>query len=197
MAFGWDGTDGAVGQSEPFVRANFNLDHTVVLTASSPQPPARPSTEIEIRTLRSDAEWGEALELQVSLREEGHDEAGFRVYREGSARRYRRMEAAGLGHWYGAYVNGQLVADLGLFHDTHGLGRYQSVETHADFRRRGIAGTLVFEAGRRAIMEHKLHTLVILADDEGDPSRLYQSLGFKPTEKSAGLVWWEGKPSGS
>ncbi|HEY5982622.1 MAG TPA: GNAT family N-acetyltransferase, partial [Anaerolineales bacterium] len=194
MAFGWDGTDGAAGFVEPFVQANFQLEHTVVLAAAEPVPPLRPNADIEIHTLSSDADWNEAIELQVSAREGGHTEADYRTYREDACARYRRMEAAGRGHWYGAYLDGRLVADLGVFHDEHGLGRYQSVETHPDFRRQGIAGTLVYEAGRRAIREHGLHTLIILADDEGDPARMYQSVGFKPTEKSAGLVWWEGKP---
>jgi predicted GNAT family acetyltransferase len=87
-----------------------------------------------------------------------------------------------------------LVADLGVFHDGRGLGRYQAVETHPDFRRRGIAGTLVYEAGRRAIAEHGLQTLVIIADEDGDPSRLYQAVGFAPTEKDVGVLWWEGRP---
>ena len=60
--------------------------------------------------------------------------------------------------------------------------------------RQGIAGTLVYEAGRRAIAEHNLQTLVIIADEDGDPARLYQSVGFAPTEKTVGVLWWEGRP---
>lgn len=190
QAFGWDGTDGHAGYVGPFVAAGFRLEHTVALTSGNPLPPRRPSTEISIRPLASDSDWAEACELQVLCREPEHEEGGYRRYRRDMIARYRKMEAQGLGHWYGAYIGSRLVADLGVFHDGRGLGRYQSVETHPDFRRRGIAGTLVYESGRRALAEHGLHTLVILAETDEPPARLYESVGFKPTEWSAGLVWF-------
>jgi predicted GNAT family acetyltransferase len=101
------------------------------------------------------------------------------------------MEQAGLGHWYGAFLGGKMVADLGVFHDRRGLGRYQSVETHPDFRSRGIAGRLVYDAGLQAMLEHGLHTLVIITDADSSPSRIYASVGFVPMEKNVGLLWWD------
>ena len=55
----------------------------------------------------------------------------------------------------------------------------------------GIAGTLVYEAGRRAMLEHGLDTLVIIAETDSSPSRLYESVGFRPAEKTVGLLWWD------
>lgn len=194
QAFGWDGTDGEVGMVEPFVRAGFGLERNVTLTTGAPRPPMRPAENVVVRELDLTGELETLIALQVLCRDEGHDEAGYRLFRQDAMRRYGKMEAAGLGHWYAAFLDGQLVADLGVFHDGRGLGRYQAVETHPDYRRQGIAGTLVYEAGRRAIAGHKLHTLVIVAEDDSSPSRLYQSVGFEPTEKSAGVLWWEGRP---
>jgi len=194
LAFGWDSPQGDSGLIEPFLQAGFGVERSVVLTATQPRPPARPSSEVTIRVLNTDADWAQAVELQVLGREPGHEEAGYREFKERARDRYRSMEAAGLGHWYGAFIGDRLVADLGVFHDGRGLGRYQAVETHPDFRRRGIAGTLVYEAGRRAIVEHGLQTLVIIADEDGDPSRLYQAVGFAPTEKDVGVLWWQGRP---
>jgi predicted GNAT family acetyltransferase len=77
------------------------------------------------------------------------------------------------------------------------VGRFQSVETHPDFRRRGIAGTLVFQAGRQAKAKYDLHTLVIVAERASSPARLYESLGFQPTEKQVGLEWWPGIDPGT
>ncbi|MBB5296926.1 hypothetical protein [Deinococcus metallilatus] len=42
------------------------------------------------------------------------------------------MTRAGLGFWYGAFVNGRLVADLGVFSDGEGLLRYQGVRQGSD-----------------------------------------------------------------
>jgi ribosomal protein S18 acetylase RimI-like enzyme len=195
IAFGWDSPQGEAGLTEPFVQAGFDVNRDVVLTTPRPRPPARPSSAIIVRPLASADDWAQVLDLQVSTREPAHEETGYRVYKERAHNRYRRMETAGLGHWYGAFIDNRLVADLGIFHDGKGLARYQAVETHPDFRRRGIAGTLVYQAGIHLMAEHELHTLVIIAEDGAAPSRLYQALGFTPTEKTVGMQWWEGKPT--
>jgi GNAT superfamily N-acetyltransferase len=193
QAFGWDSPEGETGVIEPFLRAGFDASLDVVLTTSEPRPPARPSSAVNVRPLSSAADREQAVDLQVLCREPEHEEAGYREFRHRAMDRYRRMGEAGLGHWYGAFLGDRLVADLGVFHDGRGLGRYQSVETHPDFRRQGIAGTLIYEAGRQAIARHDLHTLVIIAEEDASPARLYQSLGFVPTEKSIGVLWCDKK----
>jgi predicted GNAT family acetyltransferase len=104
--------------------------------------------------------------------------------------RYRAMAAAGLGAWFGAFIGGQLVADSGVFHHQE-LGRFQEVETHPDYRRRGIGGTMVYAAARYALAHFGIQTLVIVADRDSAPARLYASLGFEPTEQQVGLEWWQ------
>ena len=92
------------------------------------------------------------------------------------------MDTYGLGDWHGAYIGHQLVADLGIFRG-NGVGRYQTIETLPDFRCRGIAGTLVFEAICQAMAAYNLHTLVIVAEENLSAVRLYRSLHFMQTEK--------------
>jgi ribosomal protein S18 acetylase RimI-like enzyme len=196
QAFGWDSPEGEMGLSEPFLQAGFEPAQDVVLTAPGPRPPARPSTAISVRPLSSASDREQALELQVMCRDAGHEAGGYRVFKRRSMDRYVKMSQTGRGDWYGAFIGEQLVADLGVFHDGQGLGRYRSVETHPDFRRQGIAGTLVYEAGRRAVERHGLHTLVIVAEENSAPARLYQSLGFALKEKMAGLLWWDRKAAG-
>ena len=144
---------------------------------------------MSIRALKIDSDWAQALDIQVACSGPEFEEAGYREYRQKQMDRYRKMAASGLGDWFGAFVDQQLVADLGLFHD-QGVGRFQSVETHPDFRRRGIAGTLIHGAGRQAKAEYDLHTLVIVAEQASSPARLYESLGFQPRERQLGLEWW-------
>ncbi len=197
MAFTWDSPEGEEGFVDPFVAAGFNLEHNVIQVSKTLQPPPRLASGVMIRPLQGDAEFTEVIEQQVLSRDEGHEEGGYRTFRTCMMDRYRRMEQAGLGHWYGAFLEGRLVADLGVFHDGRGLGRYQSVETHPDFRRRGIAGRMVYEAGRQAMAEHGLDTLVIIAESDSGPSRLYELAGFKAVEKNVGLLWWESTPASS
>jgi GNAT superfamily N-acetyltransferase len=187
QALGWDSPDGEEGVIEPFLRAGFEPDRSVVLTSAAPIPPARPAAAIHVRRLESEHDWEQALGMQVLCREPRHEEAQYRTYVGRSMDRYRRMAIAARGAWYGAFLDGQLVADCGLFHDGE-LGRYQSVETHPEYRRRGIAGRMIYEAGRMALEQHGLRMLVMVAEAESDAARLYQSLGFAPTEKMMGLL---------
>ena len=189
QVFGWDLPDGEEGVVQTFLQAGFRLSRGVVLTSSEPSYPARGTDLVRIRSLKTEADWEKAVENQVACREPAFEESGYREFRQRQMDRYRRMVAASLGDWFGAFVGQQLVADLGVFHD-QGVGRFQHVETHPDFRRRGIAGTLIFEAGQQAKVKYDLHTLVIVAEQGSIPARLYQSLGFQPTEKQIGLEWW-------
>ncbi|MCJ7536463.1 MAG: GNAT family N-acetyltransferase, partial [Anaerolineales bacterium] len=72
------------------------------------------------------------------------------------------------------------------------LARYQSVGTHPNFRRRGIAGTLVHKAALYAFDHHNVETLVIVAEADSPAQRLYQSIGFKFAEYQMGV--WKADP---
>lgn len=189
QTFGWDSPTGEMGEIQPFLEAGFRLNHFVVLTARQVQPPPRPASDITIRPLTSEVDWAEALENQIRCREPGHDEAEFRVFKARQMSRYQMMSRAGLGAWFGAFLGNRLVADLGIFRDRD-IGRFQSVVTHPDFRRRGICGTLVYQAAQHAFTHWGLQTLVMVADFDSAPARIYQSVGFRPVEQQAGLERW-------
>lgn len=189
QVFGWDSPEGDEGVIQPFLQAGFRPTRSVVMTSAELQSPARPSELVSIRALKTATDWGKAVENQVVCREPEFGETEYRIFRSRQMDRYRKMAESGLGGWFGAFIDQRLVADLGIFHDD-GLGRFQSVETHPDFRRRGIAGTLIVGAGRQAMVEYGLHTLVMVTDPGSNPARLYASLGFRPAEKQVGLERW-------
>lgn len=189
QTFGWDTTDGEAGVIEPFLEAGFRVNRSVVLTAREPRLPARPTQGYEMRPLESDDDWAQAIENQVLMREPEHEEAGYRLFCERRMARYRAMAGDGLGAWYGAFFDGRLVGDMGLFHDGE-VARYQAVQTHPEHRRRGVAGTLVVEAARHARAAFGVRRLVIVAD-QGEPAeRLYRSVGFRAREAQIGLERW-------
>jgi GNAT superfamily N-acetyltransferase len=196
QTFGWDSPEGDAAAAHAFVERGFRLIHSSVLTASSVSPPPRESTEIAVRTLESDEDWRQATENQIRCRDLEHREAGYRVFKEAEMRRYRAMALAGRGAWFGAFLGGTLVADLGIYQD-ESLGRFQTVETHPDFRRRGYAGTLVFKAARHALGQMGVETLVLVADADSAAERLYSSVGFLPREQEVGLERWWSPAGGS
>ena len=79
------------------------------------------------------------------------------------------------------------MAQLGVFSDGSGIARYQNVETHPASRRHGLAGTLVWQAGRWTLDQLGARTLVIVADPGAGAIRVYRSVGFAGTESQIGF----------
>jgi predicted GNAT family acetyltransferase len=150
---------------------------------------------VEVRALRSDADWDALLELSVLCRPLEYPEDLYRKFFETRRHTIRGWIWNGHGEWYGAFLEGRLVADLGLFHTGDGLGRFQAVETHPELRRRGICATLVSEVSRRALESGVFRELVMIAaeDDEYGAGRVYRSVGYQPIERTAALTRFPGE----
>jgi ribosomal protein S18 acetylase RimI-like enzyme len=192
MTFGWDTIGGEQGNAAPFLENGFHLDSSTVLTSRKLNPPARPAADLIVRPLLSDDDWAQSLENQIACREPEFSEREYIIFRRRQVDRYRAMVARGMGDWFGGFLGTRLVADLGIFHSGM-LGRYQSVQTHPYFRRRGMAGTLVYESGKYAMGRFGLDMLVIVAETGAPAERLYQSVGFQGTEYQVHLEKWKGE----
>ncbi|PYE55416.1 GNAT family N-acetyltransferase [Deinococcus yavapaiensis] len=187
--FGWDVPPTRQPDFDEFLEAGYHLEDNVVMAAPRLHAPPHVNAEAEYRALPdTDDAWREALDTQVASREDGYDEEPYRRFKESHLNGLRAMTRAGLGFWYGAFVEGRLVADLGVFHDGAGLLRFQSVGTHPDFRRRGLCGSLVHFAGEHARTHFGASTLVIVADDHASAKRVYASVGFDIVERQQLLL---------
>lgn len=157
-----------------FPAAGLEPDRGTVLTAASLRPPPHVSTEAEIRPLETDADWQQSVELDIRCF--GPGEPGEYLKVRAAAR--RRLIRAGRGAWFGAFIGGRLLAQLGLFDAGDGCARYQHVETDPAARRRGLAGTLVWHAGRYGREVLGAGTLVIVADPADAAIGVYRACGF-------------------
>ena len=187
--FAWDSPTAERGEGQAFVDQGFNWEESVVITASEIHAPPKVHTGIDVRPLATDDEWKACYRNQLNSRPSHLAEVPFAVFKRKQIERYRRMDQAGLGHWYGAFLGKKLVADLGIYVSESGLGRYQNVMTHPDHRRQGIAGTLVWKAGQHAL-QTRAKRLVMIADEGDHPVQIYISCGLQPTEKMIGLYRW-------
>lgn len=182
VAMGFDGTAGRIEDLAGFARRGFTADASSVLTATDVREPARPNRDADIRRLGTDDDWTQAVELPLRCHDDG---TGPGIQREFTTTRVagiRRLVEAGSGAWFGAFVDGLLVSQLGLVRADTGLARYQLVETDPAYRRRGLAGTLVHRAGRYGLDELGARTLVMVADPDAEAIRIYRTLGFDDTE---------------
>ena len=190
MAFGWDTINGEAGEIQPFVNDGFTIDESVVLSTQQVNSPPKFNQEIVVRPITEDWEWDQALENQILCRDTVYGLKGYTVFKQQQMARYREMVRAGWGQWFGAFLDNRLVADLGLY-CREGIGRFQTVGTHPDFRRRGICGTLVYQAARYGFEKLGAQTLVMIADENYHAAKIYESVGFNPTEHQVALVWWD------
>ena len=161
-----------------FLAAGLESRRDTVLTCATVGPPPHPDAEAEIRRLESDADWRQSTEL--ALRCFDHSEP--RDYLDARTAARRRLTQAGRGAWFGAFAGGRLLAQLGLFDAGGGYARYQHVETDPQARRQGLAGTLVWRAGRYGHEVLRAGTLVIVADPADAAIRVYRACGFAGTQ---------------
>lgn len=186
MVFNWRADGERLGLVEPFISAGFRLEINPILGARALHPPPRPNDEMEVRPIDTDDAWAEVLEGHVRHRDGVHEEGPYRRFIERRFDDYRRLVEEGRGAWYGAFAGRRLVGDCGLFREGD-TGRYQYVLTHPEYRRRGVAATLVHKVGDAALRAGLVRRLVISAAD-ADVTRIYASVGFEPVERCAALI---------
>lgn len=99
----------------------------------------------------------------------------------------RAQIAKGLGQWFGAFDGDRIVASMGMFHDDR-IARYQSVETRATHRKRGICSALLRHCALWALGRAPNADVVIVAEPDTDAGRLYRRMGFSHAETIYGML---------
>jgi GNAT superfamily N-acetyltransferase len=185
VALGLDVTEISGVYIGEYVAAGLQLQRSGVLIAQDLTEPPHLNRSAAYRELSGDDDWRRVAELRavVNAGEPGGD-PDFIAARAAAE---RALTEAGHGSWFGAFIDGELVAQLGLISDGSGIARYQNVETHPDWRRRGLAGSLVWHAGRHGLDVIGAGTLVIVADPLGDAIKVYRSVGFADAETQVGF----------
>jgi ribosomal protein S18 acetylase RimI-like enzyme len=186
-AFGVDGTVDQRDALAALVARGPAIDGGSVMTATAVHPPPRPNSDAVYRRLTSDDDWAQRIDVSVAV-DGGETEA--QRYLEFITRRTagdRAIVEGGHGAWWGAFVDGRLASVMGLVDAGDGLARYQSVETHPDYRGRGLAGTLVHRVATYGFEELGARTLVMVADPDYVAIRIYRSVGFAETEHQTQL----------
>jgi ribosomal protein S18 acetylase RimI-like enzyme len=116
------------------------------MTATEVHEPARLHSDADYRALQSDEDWAQSVELRMRCNE--REPMAYRTYVTAKAQTNRGLVEAGHGGWFGAFVDALLVTQRGLFSAGPGLARFQAAETDPDYRRQGLAGSLVHHASR-------------------------------------------------
>jgi GNAT superfamily N-acetyltransferase len=190
MTFAWDSEVTGPGDTSEFIEAGFELQKQVVLATAQVNEAPKINRSLHVRPLVTEAEWQRMVEIQTESAHGHLPRHEWVSFYQSQSLRYRKMTAAGLGEWFGGFIDGKLVAGLGIFHDGE-IGRYQIVCTDPAYMRQGICGTLVYKSALYAFKEWNLKSLVMCADQEYHAARIYESVGFKPVQEEYGVYWWD------
>ena len=185
IAIGWHEPD--LDATQPFLDRGFQLDHCHVSTSSAVPFPIHPCSGLEVLADLGDDDWEATVQMSLGERAPIHDAAAFERFVRKQVEVRRRQVAAGLLTWFVARLEDQVVGSMGLFVQD-GVGRFQDVATHRDFRGRGVCSTLLSEVCRRGIEQLGAEQLVLLADVDGAAWRIYLAHGFEARDAVCG-VW--------
>jgi ribosomal protein S18 acetylase RimI-like enzyme len=184
VALGIDVTEAGIVDGAELAAEGLRAQRSAVLTARTVNEPPRPHLAAVYRELSGDDDWRQAADLRSAVTEgsPGHDPE----FVQARTAAERALTEAGHGSWFGAFLDGQLLAQLGLITDGSGIARYQNVESHPTARRKGLAATLVWQAALRGL-EAGADTLVMVADPDYVAIRIYRSVGFADAETQIGF----------
>lgn len=136
------------------------------------------------RRLHGD-DWEQVLRraLAENVRSGEEAPAAYEAYARRLVAVRRELSDRDTAAFFGAFTDGQLVADLGVVR-CGAVARYQSVSTDEAHRGRGLASHLLGVAGRWA-GEHGCRRWVIVTDAANRAARVYRRAGFEADVGSA------------
>ena len=186
VTFGWESQ--RVGNINRFIRHGFSLKSDSVLMLEALKPDPEPGKNLSLREICTDADWEAVLKLQILVSEGGTPSKEYVEFKNRAFQTYRRLSEAGAGAWWGAFIGETLVGDMGLyFDDQFETGRFQSVETHPEYRRIGVCSDLLHAVAGNALAKYPDAKLVICTEKDSDAERIYRKLGFKYHQRQYGV----------
>ncbi len=189
ITFAIDSPDGKLGAAKEFQDFGFRCYTNKVLVASSVNAPPKFNTSAIIREIRHDSEWEQLVDVHYSDEWYLNPDAQIPFLKD-KLKDLRKMCEAGLGKRFGAFLDDKVVADLGIY--TSGeIGRFNEVATHRSYRRQGLCGTLVYRSAQYALESMGVKNLVMEADESYHAAAIYESIGFKPSQRLVGFEWFD------
>ena len=183
ICIGWDIPNLPRHQVEAvFKDTNLKVEQGDTLSLPGTLKRSEVPEDVVIRPFASMDDWAQSEAIgKIDLLKDGAPERGMDMFLRNKSASRRAQIAKGLGQWFGAFVGGKLAGDMGVFHNDD-LIRYQAVQTHEDFRRRGICSALLCASLDWAKSRAPNARPVIVANADSDAGRLYRRAGFELAE---------------
>lgn len=190
VAITWDTHNEDPGDTQQFVDLGFSVRQSVVLTAERVHCPPKFNPDMIVRRLESESDWRSYIDIHYIENWEYGSAESQRQFLMTECSHLKAMVDCGAGARFGVELHDRLIAEAGLY--WHGsIGRFSNVATHRDYRRHGACSTLIYQMSQYALQQKGLKTLVMEADEGYHAARIYESVGFRPTERHIGLEWYD------
>ena len=183
-AFAWS-TIGELESIEPFLDRGYAVQRRAVMRAGEVREFAVPEG-LHVRALASESDWEQQLALGLATREEQYDALPYAAFKAAQVAYHRRI-AEKFGVWLGAFDGEHLTGSCGIFSLRGGIARYQDVSVLPEYRNRGIARCLIGAAGRYALERFGVKELIIVAEADDFPRKIYERAGFTLHQREAAL----------
>lgn len=190
MTFAWDSTTGEEGETFEFIENGFKLESSVVLSTKEIKNPPKFNDQVELKVIEDEKDFERCIEIQVDCSNDYLSKESWEDFYRKSMEQYKAMIKNRKGFWFGAILDNKIVGSLGIFIDND-VARYQIVSTDPEFQRQGVCSTLVYKSADYIFKNTDANTLVMVADEDYHAAKIYESVGFKPTEKQIGLCWYD------
>ncbi|MBS1984201.1 MAG: GNAT family N-acetyltransferase [Bdellovibrionales bacterium] len=193
ITLAWPSTNSPGTERQTFLRNGFQAEGCTVLINRNLRRPERFESHLEVRPLLTAAEWTAAAQAHIrylcTSTTPGNDQIDFAERRFAA---FRALHDAQRGHLFGAFLAGEFVGQMGLYHAGVGAryGRFQEVMIHPEFRRRGLCRSLVYLACAHMQTHYGLREFVTFAEDP-DALSAYHSTGFLVEETTYALRWYD------
>jgi len=146
------------------------------------QPSTKDKPLHSIRVLSDAADWHAATALRYSMHAAGMTAHEFQRFTQRRMEIYRAACEAGLGQWYGVFVQNNLVSTCGIMCPYGHLARFRLVLTHPRYRHNGYASSLIYGAAMHAQDVFRPTAILIAAERQSPAQRLYEKLGFQEVQ---------------
>ncbi|MEM7156299.1 MAG: GNAT family N-acetyltransferase [Myxococcota bacterium] len=198
LCVGWDDPGADANTLSPYVAEGFQAIDDVALAFDGTELEAgSPAAGNALRISRFDLsqEVSRVLECELAVDEQRPTPYGPVAVERSLAwsrsliapRPTTAGDSAEIGAWYGAGLDGEIVATLGIV-SVGKQGRLQSVGTHPSHRNRGIGRALLAWAWRDAATRFDLDRLLLVTSRDGGAERFYRRMGFRRIGSVLGVL---------
>jgi len=140
------------------------------------------NSDVHIRKF-SEGDWDQWILFELDEFDNQYPIIDHQLFLLGLEKNYRSLIKADKGSWYGAFIDKELVASAGIFHEDS-IGRLQKIRTRGNYQGKGICKTMLHKI---CSDYYELSKIVVVADENYFAKKVYTSLGFYEREKQVSL----------